>query len=202
MYYKETVYRNAYCAICNLGDDIIDASTDVFSEPTASSWVIQRKRDTGAIEIDVNDKQCTDSSARAQTSHATWGAIDIGSSCSRLPFDIECRNETSWLKIFPSSNLSLSSFCSNLSVTGSYPYPGTRELSVPKLNYTPPSYAALLFSNVEELPLQIVLNSSWKTVQGSAGICSNESLIEASTGVVYKQFRLTSSGVQVNNHVI
>ena len=202
MYYNETVYRNAYCAICNLGDDIIDASTDVFSDSNISSWVFDIIRKTGAIKIDVNNKLCVSPRNIAQTSHATWGAINIGPRCSKLPFDIECENETSWLKIFPSSNLSLDSFCSKPLVPNLVRYAKPDKLAVPYLNYTPPSYAALLFSDVKDLPLQIVLNSSWKTVQGSAGICSNESLIEASTGLVYKQFRLTLSGVQVNNHVI
>ena len=211
IYYNNTIYRNSYCAICHLGDDIIQSSTEGISpvfhlarELVSNHINIKTSVPTsshiGLVKLDVNSNTCSYNDLNASTSYKTWDSIGVDQHCFKLPFNTNCNNKNSWSETFPFSNLSTESLCSGL------PNPYSERIKqpsvplsyLPQLRYTPPSYAAFFFSDIADLPLNIVLNSSWETINGSANVCTNSSLIDLSTGVRYSRFKLTASGVRVS----
>ena len=211
IYYNDTIYRNSYCAICHLGDEIIQSSTETLStnSPFLRKLVYNylqhslpqpERSDIGRVELDVNSNTCSYIGRMTNSSYKTWESINVDQTCVKLPFSTNCANSSSWFGTFPSTSLLTSSLCSELP----YPLPvhpagpGSPPQAFPVPNYNPPSYAAFFFSDIGDLPLQIVVNSSWKTVNGSAALCYNSSLIDISAGLTYSRFQLTASGIQVD----
>ena len=157
--------------------------------------------DIGRVELDVNSNTCSYYYQTTHSSYESWESINVDQTCVKLPFSINCTNSSSWFETFPSTNLLTGSLCSKLpdfrhSLPGLEFHTVTPEF--PHSIHKPPSYAAFFFSDIGDLPLQIVVDSSWKTVNGSAALCYNSSLIDISAELTYSRFKLTSTGIQVD----
>ncbi|XP_067948892.1 uncharacterized protein [Watersipora subatra] len=213
VYQNQTIYRNAFCAICNLGDDILMVNVELlegfvplsvkFTNFLSNALDYVKDDFTGLIEIDVDQLTCCFQSDCGPTATGLWGEVNIQTQCKNLPFNTSCYNSESWLLSYPSTDLLLQDFCLILPDFRP-PSPGLTPIELgqsPSSIFTPPSYAEFFFSYVGEIPAQITLNTSWEMIVASASICSNGSLIE-SGGTAYSKFQLTSSGIQGRDEVV
>ena len=212
IYYNDTIYRNSFCAICNLGDEITQSSTEGISDTDPLMRDLVRDylqyvlpepiwEDIGRVELDVNSNTCSYYYQTTNSSYETWESINVDQTCVKLPFNTNCTNSSSWFGTFPSTNLYTGSLCSELpepQLEFIPPPSGRGAPRLPEIYKYPPHYAEFFFSDTGDLPLRIVVDSSWKTVNGSAALCYNSSLIDISAGLTYNRFKLTASGIQVD----
>ena len=152
----------------------------------------------GLVEVSPHEQTCCYDMECRNTSYSIWGALNVSETCIKLPFNTTCIDKDTWLQTFPSTELPVESLCSELPLPRAIT--AHQRITVenfPPSSTDPPHYAEFFFTDVGDLPVQVVLNSSWVVLNGSANICSDESLIDLSTELSYSKFRLTSSGVQV-----
>ena len=102
IYYNDTIYRNSYCAICHLGDEIIKSSTRALStvfpllRESVDDYLQYLPRPTGyslgRVELDVNSNTCSYVNQSTNSSYETWESINVDQTCVKLPFNTNCAN--------------------------------------------------------------------------------------------------------------
>ena len=212
VYHGSKVYRNAFCAICNLGDEIVNTDVFQYDQNWWYGYVYTKattpiKRTLAAITLDLsNNRCCWDvegcvENTRGTSSDSPWGSIAGRNSrdCVRVPFTSQCSNPDP-------DNLGPT----NTSFTYLYSAKWTpRENNIVRIPIPSvqtafivqaPSFSRLAFTDFGELPLEqsLTINTNWTEITETLQICSNGSFITASGDKQYLNLRLSPSLVEVS----
>lgn len=175
------MYRNAFCVICNLGDEILSVNNErvriltdgpkhyrfsslakVYSDNYKYFFQQPVYSETGIITIDLNEqeccygKDCLPNNFHNSTA-SPWGYVktlsaDSQQNCIRLPFDTSCDDTDANTTL---SNMSINFFCSgNWTPRWKirlFPH-AVPEKPSPVLETDPPLFSQFLFSDLGAVP--------------------------------------------------
>lgn len=211
VYHNKTVYRNMYCAVCNLGDAIVEANIegfngdfsfkDKFTKAVFEEW---RPGNTSSyqelVHVDVNSNECCVKGVCLHNSQILWGAVIAGTMSRALPFNISLQDGiTSLNGSFQSTDLKLDYFCSATPSPSRGPIgaAGVRKVYQAQIVVHKPTYAQFFFSDVKTIPRTRVIDTDWITVNDSAAICSDGRLRIAKHKLTYETFQLSRHIIKV-----
>ena len=204
VYYRDAVFKNAYCAICNLGDDILKA--DVTRDELMHDKYFQRYN---IVILDLSNHECCNrdnckQNTRGSSLSSPWGSISTNSSnhCMRVPFSTECSNPDS--NSFYSRNMRFSFLCSSTDLD----QPARGDAGTPGIDGQPetniltraPSFIQLVFTDYGELPSHqfIHIDTNWTANNNSLLVCKNGSVMDTSNTNEYLHLRLSPSLLEVS----
>ena len=209
---KGAEYRNSYCAICNLGDQIIDASfmhhnddwySQIYLEITAPTAV-----NLGAVTLDMTNNECCwdgdcQKNSRLSSAMSQWGSVAGRDSnhCLKLPFDSTCSSDFD-LSDIGQTVTEFDYLCSATwfpSETSTPPWISGPKKLLPVITTKAPSFARLLLTNVGELPLtqSFFADTNWTSTNNTLRLCSNGSFVDISNGRQFLKLRVSPSLIQV-----
>lgn len=212
---NKTLYRNAYCAICNLGDKIMEADIDPHgvynaldgrSAESLYNDLLNRSRDS--VIVDVSENKCCYGSDCTQNTHSfteqsPWGKIWFGNSseCLKsLPFDTKCDDKT--FNSLGTESSPITFLCSGvITPLQEHKSQGCVAINVrePPVNFHTPSFSNLIFTDFGEIPLTqtVIRDTQWIEVKGSLLLCSNGTNQIQTSGASYSKLRLSPSTLEV-----
>lgn len=222
-YGNDTVYRNSYCAICNLGDEIIKTRLEQLEDVVGSiRWlygyvikyekdiIVAKEKSQRKLDVDLNNNTCCTNgfcNFYDIRDNNDWGEIGAYNQCLSLPFNRTCSSDFS--QEYQSINLSYTSLCSQQLPV--FPHnPITVPIAVPNKfplqNVRSLSYGAFFFGDVGLVTTYVIEESDWTEINNSATLCSDKGLVDLSTKTHFNQFKLTSNKILVriseNNSLI
>ena len=214
VYHNNVVFRNAFCAICNLGDAILSANVFGLSEVDSSQNLTSNlTRVSRVITLDIsNNLVCMQGSSdcrvntRGTSPLSPWGYLAAESSeqCIRVPFASECSDI--YLERLGPRNMSYDFlFSAEWTFRTSVPQIiSVRNSIQPYIIYEPPVFSQLVFTDYGELSSnqRYTTDTDWMPLNNTLHLCYNGSILDSSTNQIYRHLRLSPSLLEVRYALI